>query len=428
MPSIQVLPQDKPFDDRQIINMNKSLSNLFQTVETQRIKNEERNIANIISSVEPVSATGVAKTPLQINQEIKSKINLSRQQKGKPGLFDMFNANALPSSITPTEQALNRQGLASLFGAQQSQQEAQQRQQKSRLVEAQIGATEALGAQRRADSAGGFNTLTPSTQTSIINSLTDITNKSLSNIIGKPVSITDRTKKGTGAEAIATLDSQPFDVYQDVYDHVKGLNISKEDQDGILQSYRKRLLAQNADEVEQFHDMLERGIDINVIKQDNLDATNKLAETVSGLGKTAIRSKLLPRGSEIKEIKKDQGKMDELKLTLARDMNKFDADNLLAVKENILDNTDLSDADIDFILEDILGKPLSFEDEEAERDIANKSSNPQSFETELDAILAESLRTSENDEEYKNDYKDIIKALKISESVDTTLNQIKAQL
>lgn len=425
MPSVQILPQDRPFDFRQVQQMNQSISNLFQTVENQRIKNEERNIANIIANTDPISATGQPKSPFEINQEIKSKIDLSRKQRGKPGLFGIFDTTAVPSTPTPTERALTAQGISSLFGAQEEARALEDRELKRRLTEAQIGATEALAQERRADATGGFDTLTPSTQTSIINSLTDITNKSLSNIIGKPVSISDRTRKGTGTEAMATLDTQPFEVYTDVYNHVRGLNINKEDQDAILESYRTRLLAQNADEVEQFHDMLDRGVDLNALKQNNLNATDNFSDTFIQARQDAKGVRTV---SELANLKKDPGKMDELKLSLARSMDAFNDDNILAVRENILDNEKLSDADVNFILDNILGTPLSFEDEKAEEEIINKSSNPEAFEKALNAILAEALRTSKDDEEYRKDYRDIIEALKISESVDTTLNQIQAQL
>lgn len=122
MPPVGTLPQDKPFDMSQINNMTQSISNLFKTVDNQRVRNQERNIQNIISSVNPLDvATGKAKSPLQINQEITSKINLDRQQRGKPGLLDMFNQNILPNQLAPTERALQQSGLNLLLNNQASQ-------------------------------------------------------------------------------------------------------------------------------------------------------------------------------------------------------------------------------------------------------------------------------------------------------------------
>jgi len=454
MPNVQVLPQDRPFDQSQIREMNQSITNLFQTIENQRIKNEEKNITNIIRSVNPLDiTTGQAKSPLQMNQEIQGKIDLDRKQRGKPGLFDIFNTQALPTGVTPTEQALNQSAIANILGAQQSQfaQEDRQRriekeelgieagqfsleqgrilgrtaegvtaerERETRQQEATIKATEALTVQR----ARGKVT-TPAQQKSIRDDLLDVADAILSSLAGKAVSLGDRTQKGTGAVAFDTLSSDPIGIYSSIFDRARSLNIPKEEQDEQLRSIRSTLFKDFPD-TEQVHDMLDRGININKLKDNNKDITKKLATNFIEL---RDKQKGITSKTEFKNFKDKD--LDTFKLNVLRKLNISEGDlddNIVALKDNFFDEDSLDDKDKLFI-EDTLSEPFSFVDEKKEETIENKSKDKDKF---IDAFSDVNLHLAKTFtlNGYEEEYKRLINLLENSKDVDNTLQNIKNEI
>lgn len=143
MPSVQILPQDRPSNVGQEIQLvTQALSNLSNVIEREREKNQERTFANIISNVNPKKPSGEFKSPFEINQEIQSKIQIDRQSKGKPGLLGFLDTSRTPRGLSPTEQALSQSGLQGLLGGQDERQQRELRQLQITRQEQEIGAFE----------------------------------------------------------------------------------------------------------------------------------------------------------------------------------------------------------------------------------------------------------------------------------------------
>jgi hypothetical protein len=109
MPPISIVNKRQNNFAQDLQLMNQSIANLSNVLESQRQKNEQKNIANIISSVNPTDpSTGKAKSPFDIQREITTRINLDRAGRGKPGILNILDTTALPQGPTPIEQVKNK--------------------------------------------------------------------------------------------------------------------------------------------------------------------------------------------------------------------------------------------------------------------------------------------------------------------------------
>lgn len=410
--AIQILPQKQPFDSGQITRMTQSISNLFNVVEQQRVKNEEKSIQSIISTVSPMGPDGLAKSPFEINQEIKSKIDLSRKQKGKPGLFDIFNTSFSPQGPTPTEQALNQTAIGSLFGVQGQQRSERDRLIKNRLVEAQITATQQLGAQRGASAFG----VKPSVSKSITDDLQDTMDAYLSSQGQASVSLRDRTSKGTGKVAFELLKEDPTGTYRAVYNKANSLNIPKAEIDAQLNSIIQGNFSEFP-EVEQLHNLLERGIDVDKLLNATAGLSSKLANRI--IDKQTIT---LPRSGEFSAFKAGGFNVDDELMDAMRSLGKGISmeDGIYAITENIYDNDDLDTKQKNNLI-DFIEDGLSFEDDDRELEIAKGNIN---IYIKMNKYLAILFNESKDNDDYRNKYKEALETFAKLDNLDEALTKL----
>jgi hypothetical protein len=258
----------------------------------------------------------------------------------------------------------------------------------------------------------------------LLSSQVNAIDQELTGIAGTPVSLssTSSTKSKIpvfgetmtkGEAAVSLLDSDFADIYTNRYKEIMGSNIPQEDKDFVLRSLRDRVFVNKRQDVESLHNILERGIDLDTAKGRVKSVSDSIVNEVKG-----NRELLLGRGKEFKNFRKN---MDDNLLNTLRTLTEADTgqDIIFAIKENINDS-DLDNKEVDNINK-FLEEGLSFEDEKAEASISKKSDNPIEFEKKLDTFLNQILRQTEDNEEYRESYNEIIEALNKSDTPDDVI-------
>jgi hypothetical protein len=301
MPPLRVLPQKTPFDPNQIAQMNLSIQNLFNTVEKERTKNQDRHVARIISDIKPRMTDGTPKTKLELNQEIQDRVrksNLDRQPSGVLGaLFGGLSTTAPPTGLTPLEQGLTKSTFSNLLG-------------------------------------GEHKKLSPSAQGGVLDDFVGVTNSVLSDILGKPVSITDRSKKGTGIEALDALDANAVEVYNKVYKHGKALGMSGPQLNRLLGQYAATHMSGNQKDIDTLHETLVGGQDFDTLKDDVFEPSKTIVDEF--VKQREAQSGFTDKG-ELENLQKDKVAMDLMRLILVKTMKDASSSRLLALKENLRD-------------------------------------------------------------------------------------------
>ena len=397
MPPIQIIPQDRPSNIGQDIQlMNQSFANLARTIEQQRQRNQDRTFANIISTIDPKTPSGEIKSDVMINKEIMDKINADRQSRGKPNLFNFLDTTVQPLGLSPIEQAVTQAGLQGLLTSQTRAREEEDRQLKRELITEQIGATKALAEQRTADAETGG--VSPATTSAFFKRVLDTT---------KDFDIITATES-----AIA---------------QIRGSGFSEDRQEQLLNAYYQSLPLGQRDDALEVEDIINNKRSLRNLKR----ITRETADTVVYDFESAGKQLFAGRASELKDLAKDKDELDNIKFNMLKKLkiNKNAgtvSNHLLALKANIrdadIDNTrkltdkelkakgDAAFQNIDF-LEDNVFQPLSFINDTKEDLISDASSNPEQFNDLFDELVLNIIQESNNKEEAATKYNELLNKL-----------------
>jgi hypothetical protein len=297
---------------------------------------------------------------------------MSRANKGKPGLFDIFNTSFAPQGSTPTEQGMQQFAISSLLGAQGQQQKSQDRTLRNRLTEAQIGATKAQTVQRL--SSGGVDPLTPSSEGTISNSITDGLNNAISSDIGLSVDLEGtsgkeielkvgdkKEKKTPGQHALDTVMSDPYRYLDGVLNDIDSRNLrdtDKKNQTDMI--IRKHFGTIPQQDIDAYLQMRKDGVTLDDVKAEISNVTDEIIDNFSATRK--LRDKENPKGfdtnkKQLKSLLGNERASDIVKLNLIKDMNakgkELSPRNLLGLKEDIMSasNDELDDNEKNFLNE-----------------------------------------------------------------------------